>query len=79
MTALISEELDEKTKETMNGILKDIEVKIAFCKKKLEQCDEAIEYTDKMLSYITYKQEDDGKVTYSETAVAIALILRDLK
>ena len=79
MTALIGEEQDEKMKETMNGILKDIEVKIDFCKKKLEQCNEALDYTNQMLSYITYKQEDDGKVTYSETAVAIALILRDLK
>lgn len=80
ITALIEKETDEQTKEVLNGVLNEIiGVKINFCQDRLKQCNEAIDYTNQMLSYITYKQEDDGKVTYSETAVAIALILRDLK
>lgn len=80
ITALIEKETDENIKEELNGILKEIvEVKINFCEDKLKQCDEAIEYTNEILSYITYKQEADGKITYSDTAVAIALILRDLQ
>lgn len=80
IVALIEKEKNVNIKEELNGILKEIvEVKINFCQDKLKQCEEAINYTNEVLSYITYKQEDDGKVTYSETAVAIALILRDLK